>query len=194
MNGFDAGRLVEAKGMAALLPYLKELADGRVVVTTKGRLARFLQLEIGDVIFNVGADTVWTAEIKVESRHTGNLFLEMWSNRNFTNQKSYSERAATLGWMFHTRADLLLYYFLDTDDLYTIDVFRLKRWAFGYVDAERNRVDGRVYRFPEVVQTKNAQLNETCGRLVSIAAIRDAIGEGIKHCKVRQLSFLEEAA
>jgi len=184
VNGWNKARAVEARGLAVLLPYLSEKSDGRLVVTSKGRLARYLQLEVGDVIFNSRDDAVWTAEIKVEEKHTGNLFLETWSNRNFASARSHAEHGSNVGWLFHTRADLLLYYFLDTDDLYTVDLFLLKRWAFGAGDRR-----GRIYTFPEIPQTKNNQMNETCGRIVDVRVLADVLGQGLRHCRVRQLSL-----
>ena len=168
--------------MAILLPYLDNETGGRVVMTSKGVLARFLQITVGDALLNDRAGAVWSVEIKAEERHTGNLFLETWSNKNLNEKPSYALRGSTMGWLFSCRADLLHYYFLDTDDLYVIPLFRLKRWAFG-----ANKSAGRIYDFPEVGQAKYSQLNDTHGRLVPIETIRQEVG--LKHLKVRQLAL-----
>jgi hypothetical protein len=186
MNAFQGASLIEARGMAVLLPYIEEKAyQGRFVRTCKGPLARFLQEELGDVLVNTSEDTLYSAEIKVEQRHTGRLFLETWSNRNLDHQASHAERGSNPGWMLKLRADVLLYYFLDTDDLYTIPMFRLKRWAFGTGDQR-----GRIYDFPEKPQSRYRQMNDTWGRVVDVAILmREA---GIRHTKVRQLTMWSE--
>jgi hypothetical protein len=136
MNAFATASLVEHRGLAVLLPFLEERAHkGRVVSTAKGALAKTLQANFGDFLMNSDADTVWSVEIKVEQSWTGNLFLETWSNRNLDDKASHAERGCNPGWMFSTRADLLMSYFVDTDDLVVVPMFRLKRWAFGSGEA-----------------------------------------------------------
>lgn len=186
MNAFESASMVETRGMAVLLPYLEEKAhQGRFVRTCKGPLARYLQAEIGDVIVNTTEEKVIAAEIKIEQRHTGNLFLETWSNRNLDDRVSHAERGSNPGWMLKLRADLLLYYFLDTDDLYSVPLFRLKQWAFGC-----RAKPGRLYAFKEVSQQRYGQLNETVGRIVPIAILRDEVG--LRHTKVQQLFMWSE--
>lgn len=168
--------------MAVLLPYLDEQADGRVVLTSKGTLAKFLQATAGDALLNLPDGALWTVEIKAEERHTGNLFLEVWSNKNLRDRASYCERGSTMGWLYTCRADLLMYWFEDTDDLYTINLWRLKRWAFGV-----NGDGGRIYQFTEREQNKYAQMNDTHGRLVPISVLRDEVR--LRQCKVKQLAL-----
>lgn len=185
MNGFGEASKVEARALAVLLPYLDEQADGRVVLTSKGTLARFLQITVGDAIFNDKKGRVWSVELKAEEKHTGNLFLETWSNKNLTDAQSHAERGSTMGWLFSCRADLLMYYFLDSDDLHIIPLLRLKRWAFGL-----GLRPGRLYDFPEVEQHKYGQPNDTHGRLVEIATLASEIE--FKRIKVRQLALFTE--
>jgi hypothetical protein len=66
--------------------------------------------------------------------------------------------------MYKLRADILMYYFIDSDDLYVIDVYSLKQWAFcgGHNNA------GNIWSYREVCQAKYDQLNDTCGRIVPI--------------------------
>lgn len=193
MNAFDRASLVEAQGLEILKPYLAEVSAGRYVMTAKGALSKHLQLIAGDALMNTPDDKVWGVEIKVEARHTGNLFLETWSNRNLGNKESHAERGMNPGWLVHCRADVLMYYFLDTDDLYVINMFRLKRWAFGF-PGDDHAVKGRMYDFEEVAQRKHKQLNETCGRIVPISRLQAELRGSFRHCKVRQLALLQEAA
>jgi hypothetical protein len=186
MTAFNAASLVEARGMQVLLPWLEEKSYGgkRLVLTAKGALARKLQLEVGDILINIGPSTVWALELKIEQEHTGNLFLETWSNRNLETVQGHAQYGSNPGWMMHSRADLLLYYFLDTDDLYALPMFKLKRWAF--------RIDDDwpgIYRFKERPQGRYSQANDTWGRVVPVAALlRDRV---CKQFKVRQLSFCD---
>ena len=190
-DGFDLARGVEARGLEVLLPFLEERAhEGRYVVTSKGRLARYLQETVGDVIFNSSADTIYTVEIKVEEKHTGNLFLETWSNRNLDNKAEHGVIGSNPGWLFKQRADLLFYYFLDADILYIISLFRLQQWAFGHHDQP-----GQIYDFIEVPQGKYVQPNDTHGRLVKAAVLAEALGPtAFQVAYPRQIPLFPEAA
>jgi hypothetical protein len=171
------------------MPYLEERTQG-LVITTKGFLAKHLQLQIGDVLINDVRGRVCGVEFKVEeSNKYGNFFLETWSNRNLESRQSYADRGNNQGWLYHLKSDFLFYYFLDSDDLYIFDLFTLKRWAYGHGD-----VSGNIYRFPEKPQSKHAQLNDTWGRCVPIAVLQEELGAALKHCKAKQLPLFEEAA
>ncbi len=91
---------------------------------------------------NTDADTLRGLEIKVERHWTGNLFLEAWSNRNLEDRTAPRARLYA-GLAGHRRADLLLLYFLNTDDLITVSMLRLKHWAFG------SGPQGGIYTWPE---------------------------------------------
>lgn len=168
---FDAKRLVEAQGWALLGPYIEQCSSGRYAVTDKGSLAQWLQESVGDVIANDGSGRVVALELKTErSIRNGNLFLETWSNKNLGSRRNHAMHGGNPGWMYKLRADLLLYYFLDADLLYSIDVFWLKRWAFGY----RVRdvvIPGRLFDFEEKVVSDD-QINDTWGRPVPITLLR----------------------
>ena len=182
MNAFTTASLVEQRGLAILLPYLEERAfKGRIVSTARGTLARTLQQDFGDYLLNTHDRTVWAVEIKVEQAWTGNLFLETWSNRNLESKATHAELGSTPGWLIKTRADMLLYYFLDSDDLVTLPVFRLKQWAFGSGD------EGGIYRFREKRQGRYAQANDSWGRCVPVDVLEQEIGA--KRAKVRQMSL-----
>lgn len=186
MNAFKDASLVEARGMKILLPFLDEQAGRGLVLTSKGSLARRLQLVAGDVLYNDKNDRLWAVEIKCEEENKfGNLFLETWSNRNLEDKANHSYHGSNQGWLHHCRADLLLYYFLDSDELYIIDLFSLKRWAFGCANTP-----GRIYGFDEKPQAKRAQRNDTWGRCVPIAVLNRELGTKIK--KVNPIGLLVE--
>jgi hypothetical protein len=191
-NGFQGARAIEAKGMAVLEPFLMEKSDGRLVLLEKGPLARVLQESLGDGILQAGAGgRSWSVEIKVEQTDSPNLFLETWSNRNLESRESHIERGSTPGWMLKLRADLLLYYFLDSDRLYVFDLFRLQRWAFGHKASAR---DGQIYRFPEKLQGRWQQLNDTWGRCVPLTVLRDEVGYRLVNPRQLPLFPEEDAA
>lgn len=192
MTAFDQTRQVEARGMAILTPFLKTRShDGRLVLTSKGRLARHLQETIGDALFNSDAETIWSVEIKVEEedRH-GNFFLETWSNKNLSDKFSHAQRGSNPGWLLKLQADLLFYYFAASDELYIIDLFALKRWAFTVNEDGHPTID----RYREKLQGKRTQLNDTWGRCVPIVDIMKAL-PGTRKVFPRQIElFGEEAA
>lgn len=190
MNAYDAGRKVEAQSMAVLHPFLDE-TQGRWVMTAKGALARYLQETTGDLIFNDAGNRMWTVECKAEKENkTGNLFLEVWSNRNLDRRDDNAKYGSNPGWMLKLRADLLFYHFIDTDDLYIINLFELQRWAFGY-----ENVAGSIWDYPERRQGKYVQANDTWGRCVPISTLQHELGQkNFKHVHPRQIPLFPEAA
>src|ERR1043166_1316452 len=107
MSGFESARVVEARGLSVLTPFLDERADGRFVLFDKGPLARALQETTGDGVFNVEDGGTFFVEIKCERKWTGNLFLETWSNRNLEDRQSHARRGCNPGWLYKLNADLL---------------------------------------------------------------------------------------
>lgn len=165
-------RSVEDRAMDVLVPFMTQrVDDGRLVVINNGPLAKALQGSIGDVVMTV-KDKMYSAEIKAEERHTGNLFLETWSNRNLEDRNRHAEHGSNPGWLYKLKADLLLYYFLDTGDLYSMDFFKLQQWAFGAGPYGQSN----VFNFPEIGQQKYSQRNDTYGRLVPIEVIKKQVG------------------
>lgn len=205
MNAFTEARKVEARSLVVLTPFLEE-RHGHFVLTGKGRLARFLQERIGDLLFNDAAGNVWTVELKAELRFTGNLFLETWSNRNFDDPVSHAEHGSRRGWLDTCAADLLFYHFIGDDRLYVFNFLALKRWAFvaesprfSEPDASglKRKLVGRSNDFPEVLQVKYGQPNRTCGRLVPVRTLERECQPPPKLLHPRQIALRfpgEEAA
>lgn len=171
MNAFDAAKSVELRSLQILLPFIEENSGGRFVVTDKGPLAKAFQEQCGDVLFNSASGRLYGVELKAEQKHTGNLFLETWSNRNLDDVNSHGERGSNPGWLVKVRADLLFYHFLDVDALYILPLFRLKQWAFGTATRPAHIYDPA---FKEVPQGKYNQANDTHGRLVPVAVLHEA--------------------
>lgn len=169
MTAFDATRMVEERSRAILLPFIECHTAYGYVLTDKGPLARAFQEQVGDVLFNSSDGKMFSAELKAEKTHTGNLFLETWSNRNLDSVASHKERGSNPGWLLKLRADLLLYHFLDTGVLYILPMFKLQQWAFG-----TSKSQARIYDFPERGQGKYVQHNDTHGRLVPLAVLKQA--------------------
>jgi len=191
MNAFDAARGIEAQAMTLLFPYLQEESGGRLVLTSKGTLSKWLQESVGDALLMRG-DVMEAVELKAEQRHTGNVFLETWSNRNLERREDHACRGQNPGWLMKVRADLLLYYFIDKDVLYSFDVFELKRWFFG--QGEGTGVWGSG-RFQERCQRRYTQRNDTWGVIVPLRTLHDEMADGaMRWTKVRQRQLLGVAA
>lgn len=189
MNAFDDARTVEARGLAILEPFLRRSAhDGHYVMTSKGALARFIQDTCGDAFFNSDSEKLWSVEIKVEEedKHS-NFFLETWSNRNLESRASNTERGSNPGWMLKQRADFLFYYFLQSDELYIIPLFKLQRWAFRH-DGGHPRIDA----FEEKRQSKRWQANDTWGRCVPISVVQAEVG--FRKVYPQQVEMFEKVA
>lgn len=94
-------------------------------------------------------------EFKAEEKHTGNLFIETWSDI----------RKGVPGWLYHY-SDMawLGYAFNDLHRLYTSRIGELRRWA--HSDGKTGLI--RLEDFRLVKQSKYRQRNVTVGRLVPI--------------------------
>lgn len=158
MTAFDYCRSIEQQSFEILAPKFRiEWSDnGQFVVVEKGRLAKELQAKYGDVFVNKNGH-LYTIEIKAERKHTGNLFLESWSNYPVNE-----------GWMKKLDADWLFYHFLDINKLYIINFVSLCRWAFN---------DWRIYEFRETQQKKYNQPNDTRGYIVPVETLKSELGD-----------------
>lgn len=197
MTGFAQARLVESRAMTVLEPFLLARGD-RYVLTDKGRLARFMQEQIGDLLMNDRNGKLWSVEVKSEQRFTGNLFLETWSNRNLDDLFRHAEVGSNPGWLHKSRADILFYHFLDHDKLYVFNLFALKRWAFNEPSQVRassaedaagfkGPLLGRIYDFREIRQSKYKQMNDTWGRIVPIKVLEKEVRPPPKLLHPRQI-------
>ena len=179
-DAFTQACLVERRGMAALLPYLETRAwRGQVIQVAKGQLARHFQQRFGDLLIATGPGAAASVEVKVQRRWTGNLFLEVWSNKNLDDRASHVERGSTPGWLVTCRADVIGFHFLDADTVLFLPLFRLQQWAFGARDHS-----ARVFDFPERRQRRYAQRNDTWGRLVPADVLAREVG--MKRASVAQ--------
>jgi hypothetical protein len=134
------------------------MSEGALVLTDKGNLSELLQRQCGDAVGNSQDGRVWGIEWKVEEENKyNNFFLETWSNL----------ARFRLGWLYTLRTDILLYFFLKELELYSIPFMKLKAWAF---------IKKRIYHFPEKLQSKTIQLNDTWGRCVPINVIEKEVG------------------
>lgn len=135
-----------------------------VILTEKGRLAKWLQLHLGDLFISLLRDgTIRSIEVKSDYRDdTGNIFLETWSNWLVRH-----------GWLFHLRADVLWYYFPHTKRLYSIYLPELKKWAFSDWFLFKN--------FREKSQKRYGQQNDTRGIAVPIGVLQQSLGRYMKN-------------
>lgn len=83
------------------------------------------------------------------------LFIETWSNK----------QRGTKGWLWTSCADRIVWLFMETMELFVIDLPALKRWA-----------ELSIHNFVEVPQKKCDQLNDTWGRLVPRDVLRTEVG------------------
>jgi hypothetical protein len=180
MSAYTDACLVEQRGMAVLLPFLESRAwRGQVIRVAKGPLAKHFQRSFGDLLIATGPGNVASVEIKAQRRWTGNLFLEVWSNKNLDDRGSHIERGSTPGWLITCRADVLGFHFIDADTVLFLPMFRLQQWAFGIGD-----VPGRIYDFPERQQRRYVQRNDSWGRVVPIETLAREVG--MKRAGLRQ--------
>lgn len=171
MSAFDLSRAVETAANSILIPYLRGKAHkNQIVVFGAGRMALEMQ-KTADLVFQKDEKTFYCLEIKAEqSNKSGNLFLETWSNKSRLNP----------GWLVKSRADYLLYYFVDTDELYRIGLPSLQRWAFACDENHRPNIS----RYPEKKQSKYDQINDTWGACVPLSEIGRYVGVHLSRPKM----------
>lgn len=173
MNSFKENRKTEDKSVREILPLLIQSFNGRVVSTASGSLSIQLQKTAGDYLAQKvkgndflsreTAGDVIGIELKTELKHTGNLFIETWSNK----------KRWTPGWLYASLADYLLYHFLDVEECYVISMRALKAFCFT-TPSVRSGSAGRLADYREVEQVKHDQMNDTWGRLVPIEDLKSA--------------------
>lgn len=141
------------------------LAKGAVLTDTRTCANReFMQRLVGDFIATLSDGVTRTVEVKTERRHTGNLFIETWSNRTVETEMRRD------GWVFTLHADWLVYVFLDCEIAYLMPLLKLKEWCL---------IEGNAYLYPEKtvhLSLDGKQRNTTIGHPVPIAAMRAPVG------------------
>ena len=130
---------LEAKSIKRLLPMISNRFDEIEPIESK-----LAQRYLGDYLA-VKNDKAYILEFKAEEKHTGNLFIEIWSNEG-VNQ----------GWFRKCRADYIIYHFLDNGKVYLIDLPEFKKQLI-----ESNH--------RQVKQAKHDQKNVSVGLLVPVS-------------------------
>ena len=190
MSDFAASKAVEAEAITRLLPYMQEKA-GRFVLNEKGPLAKELQETVGDALVTQrGTGRLVSVEVKAERRHTGNLFIECWSNLNLDSAESWEARGSNPGWAWKMYPGLLFYYFLEPDALYIVKGYKLWRWMHATPSKSGALGATRIHDFKRVRQSKAQQLNDTWGHLVPVTVINAEVGVQV----VYPLSYSKVAA
>lgn len=107
-------------------------------------------------------------ELKAEELHTGNLFIETFSDM----------RNGVPGWLYHY-SDIarLGYAFNDVHKLYTCRIGELRRWAHSDGKTGFMRLDD----FKPVKQSKYQQRNVTVGRLVPVNVFLEEVNGSELH-------------
>ena len=149
----------ERAGRRLVMPYIEKLAEHQqyLVLPSIGEAdqnkdtCRELQ-RFGDIFVQLKNGQMETIELKTEraNKH-GNLFIVVWAD------KPSGTNPGRSGWLYTSKADVLLYTFLDPKEIYRAEFPKLKRW---FEDHESE--------FEEKVNWKNSQKNVIVGKVVPI--------------------------
>lgn len=144
MSDYKKSKKVEAEGSTVIYNFIKKYYKNVVSLHTKD-LQRY-----GDYIAQKEGKTV-IIEVKNEEKNKyGNFFIETWSNRKWSN----------MGWIHKLKADVLLYYFQDTGELFVFNPVQ---------DMVKFLIeDGNIWKYPQAPQKKYCQQNDTWGACVPI--------------------------
>lgn len=159
----------EANGMKIVTDYLEFRTGNRPIPITEKNQQKL----IGDIIVATNRGTT-SVEVKIEERYTGNLFVEVWSNREW----------GGLGWLFTSQAQSIVFYFRDADTLVGLSLPALKHWLL-------NQHDGKLDSYKQV-RVKQSGRNDTHGVCVPIAHLQAAQVAGLWIVNPKQK--LDEAA
>lgn len=166
MGSFVDCRQLEMEFSDAMQPVMRSLSGAEPTPLHSGKLDKNYELQsFGDFIaYNAEKNEQFRFELKVETRHTGNLFIETWSHRAILR----------LGWMLTVKTDLLLYGFIEPERVvYAIPFGRFRDWLWSLeptATPSRYRIDA----YPLRKQSRHDQNNDTWGHLVPINDIRKA--------------------
>ena len=128
----------------------------------KGEMASKFQATQGDYVINSDDDTAWRLEHKCEySNFHGNFFIETFSNKSRGNP----------GWFWKLEADLLLYHFIESGEVYLMKLSTLRNWLY----APTHTGAPNVHSYKHKSQQRYEQLNDTWGYCVSISDVCAAI-------------------
>lgn len=138
-----------------LLPYMERVWPACICYPTRHH--ELIQKFEGDVLVLRGKSAKYVEfKCEEENKH-GNLFIETWSNLSRENR----------GWYYKCQASWLWYYFIDDDELYCVEMDKLRRWG----TAPGRSGDCHLFDFPERQQRKREQKNDTWGRCVPIETL-----------------------
>ena len=135
---YEKCKEIERKSMSMLIPKLRHKYDIMHPLDDK-----VSQEYIGDYIC-IKDQRATIIEFKAEMKHTGNLFLEIWSNIGLNE-----------GWYRKCRADFVIYHFLLAGKVYYVDIQGLKQ----VLDESKLRT---------AKQEKTDQKNDALGMLLPI--------------------------
>lgn len=152
---------VERVGVAWALDLLALwLRPGAQVLDTRqARQRERWQRTIGDYVVPLCDGTVAGVEVKTERRHTGNVFIETWSNRTRDTERRRD------GWIRTLQADAIVFLFLDEECAYVAPFLPLQDWCL---------YEGRVYDYPEKVvrmSRDGEQPNVTIGHPAPVSVL-----------------------
>ena len=154
-----------------VFPFLQsQLPDGYAVRPVPGDIQT--QHRFGDIwLSSPKHQNAIEVELKSESKHTGNLFIETWSDI----------RNGVHGWLYHYANETrLAYAFNDTHTLYTCEMGELRKWAHGKSLESAIRVED----FRQVEQQKYHQLNVTIGHIVPVQVfLGEVLSARVHECK-----------
>ena len=141
---------IEAQGVSVLKRYAKYKTGNDLIPITD----KLLQQTLGDFLITSKKIGVATLEVKTERRITGNLFVETFSNREWS----------TLGWLYTSKAELLWTYWLDRDHLTCVSLPSLREWLL-------NKEAPQIANYREI-QVRQVQSNDTWGIAVPLDHLR----------------------
>lgn len=115
---FDKSKDIGKNGEKTIIEYLKQIPEIESVVDVSDN-PEYFDSDIDVIVKIKGNPTHRTIEIKTDTYNSGNIFFELISNNNKN----------TLGCSLVSKADFLFYYFINSNELYIIDLPKYRTWV-----------------------------------------------------------------
>lgn len=150
IDSFTSSVSVESAGIPFAVGILESIGFEVFLVSHDG-----LQMLGVDAVLSKGGKQ-YLADFKIEKRYTGNLFLELWSNRNPFRPK--------VGWAVDSMCDYVVYCFLDVRKVFVLHKESMLKF-----------LESNWKRYTEVTQRAYAQVNVTTGVIVPVEDLASCI-------------------
>lgn len=166
-------RSIERQGLDRILALLRRAklncVENKSLVGERDSIV-IAQQQLGDLATWLPEFGAAHVEVKTEQNHTGNLFLETWSNLTPGWRRNP-------GWMVKIHPDFIAFPFINTGDIYIAKFASLWDWFY---------IQNNEHQYSRRDQRRHEQKNRTAGPVCPVNDIKRDIG--LDHCRCEEIA------